>query len=82
MLQESVLVRNVVVEPCGKLSEPTCEIASKLICPHHQGALKSFILQQNIVWNAPAKREEINNHNLFSKHSLRNAPLKVEESCS
>ena len=37
-LQESLLVRNVVVEPCGKLSELTCEIASKLKYPHHQGA--------------------------------------------
>jgi hypothetical protein len=37
-LQESLLVRNVVVEPCGKLSEPSCEIASKLKYPHHQGA--------------------------------------------
>ena len=31
-------VRNIVVEPCGKLSEPSCEIASKLKYPHHQGA--------------------------------------------
>ena len=37
-LQESLLVRNVVIEPCGKISEPTCEIASKLKYPHHQGA--------------------------------------------
>jgi hypothetical protein len=37
-LQESLLVRNVEVEPCGKLSEPTCKIASKLRYPHHQGA--------------------------------------------
>jgi hypothetical protein len=37
-LQESLLVRNVEVEHCGKLSEPTCEIASKLKFPHHHGA--------------------------------------------
>ena len=37
-LQESLLVRNVVVKPCGKLSELSCEIASKLKYPHHQGA--------------------------------------------
>jgi hypothetical protein len=37
-LQESLLVRNVEVEHCGKLSEPTCEIASKLKFPHHLGA--------------------------------------------
>ena len=37
-LQENLLVRNVEVEPCGKLSEPTCKIASKLRYPHHQGA--------------------------------------------
>ncbi len=34
-LQESLLVRYVDVEHCGKLSEPTCEIASKLKFPHH-----------------------------------------------
>jgi hypothetical protein len=36
-LQESLLVRNVEIEPCGNLSESTCEIASKLRYPHHQG---------------------------------------------
>ncbi len=37
-LQESLLVRNVEIEPCGKLSEATCKIASKLRYPHHQRA--------------------------------------------
>ncbi len=37
-LHESLLVRNVEVEHCGKLSEPTCEITSKLKSPHHHGA--------------------------------------------
>ncbi len=37
-LQESLLVRNVVIDHCGKFSEYTCEIASKLKFPHHHGA--------------------------------------------
>jgi hypothetical protein len=37
-LQESFLVRNVEVDHNGKLSELTCEIASKLKFPHHYGA--------------------------------------------
>jgi hypothetical protein len=37
-LQESLLVRNVEVDHNGKLSELTCEIASKLKFPHHYGA--------------------------------------------
>jgi hypothetical protein len=51
---------------------------SSIIMGHENHLYSSY----KIVWNAPKRREEINNQNLFSKQSLWNASQKVKRSFS